>query len=37
MPILKPREVIVILNALGFIEVRQLASHPSSDPAAERP
>ena len=27
VPVLKPREVIAILNALGFIEVRQRGSH----------
>jgi predicted RNA binding protein YcfA (HicA-like mRNA interferase family) len=27
IPVLKPREVIAILNALGFIEVRQRGSH----------
>lgn len=26
-PVLKPREVIAVLNALGFIEVRQRGSH----------
>ncbi|MGI9078217.1 MAG: type II toxin-antitoxin system HicA family toxin [Gemmatimonadaceae bacterium] len=26
-PVLKPREVIAILNALGLIEVRQRGSH----------
>lgn len=25
VPVLKPREVIAILNALGFAEVRQIA------------
>lgn len=27
IPVLKPREVIVVLNALGFVEVRQRGSH----------
>ena len=27
IPVLKPREVIAILKALGFIEVRQRGSH----------
>ena len=27
IPVLKPREVIAILNALGFAEVRQRGSH----------
>ena len=27
IPVLKPREVIAILNALGFREVRQRGSH----------
>ena len=27
IPVLKPREVIAILNALGFFEVRQRGSH----------
>lgn len=27
LPILKPREVIVLLEALGFTEVRQRGSH----------
>lgn len=27
VPVLKPREVVAILNALGFIEVRQRGSH----------
>ena len=27
VPVLKPREVIAILDALGFIEVRQRGSH----------
>lgn len=27
IPVLKPREVVAILNALGFIEVRQRGSH----------
>jgi predicted RNA binding protein YcfA (HicA-like mRNA interferase family) len=27
VPVLKPREVIAILNVLGFIEVRQRGSH----------
>ena len=27
IPVLKPREVIAILSALGFIEVRQRGSH----------
>ncbi|MGV3626218.1 MAG: type II toxin-antitoxin system HicA family toxin [Betaproteobacteria bacterium] len=27
IPVLKPREVIAILNALGFTEVRQRGSH----------
>jgi len=27
VPVLKPREVIAILNALGFSEVRQRGSH----------
>lgn len=27
VPVLKPREVIAILNALGFTEVRQRGSH----------
>ena len=27
VPVLKPREVVAILNALGFAEVRQRASH----------
>ena len=27
IPVLKPREVIAILNALGFSEVRQRGSH----------
>jgi predicted RNA binding protein YcfA (HicA-like mRNA interferase family) len=27
IPVLRPREVIAILNALGFIEVRQRGSH----------
>lgn len=27
IPVLKPREVIAILNALGFDEVRQRGSH----------
>jgi predicted RNA binding protein YcfA (HicA-like mRNA interferase family) len=27
VPILKPREVIAILTALGFVEVRQRGSH----------
>jgi len=27
VPALKPREVIAILNALGFVEVRQRGSH----------
>ncbi len=27
IPVLNPREVIAILNALGFIEVRQRGSH----------
>ena len=27
LPVLKPREVIAILNALGFAEVRQRGSH----------
>jgi predicted RNA binding protein YcfA (HicA-like mRNA interferase family) len=27
VPVLKPREVIAILNALGFSEVRQRCSH----------
>jgi len=27
IPVLKPREVITILEALGFIEVRQRGSH----------
>ena len=26
-PVLKPREVVAILNKLGFIEVRQRGSH----------
>ena len=26
-PVLKPREVIAILNKLGFIEIRQRGSH----------
>jgi predicted RNA binding protein YcfA (HicA-like mRNA interferase family) len=27
IPVLKPREVITILEALGFVEVRQRGSH----------
>jgi predicted RNA binding protein YcfA (HicA-like mRNA interferase family) len=27
IPVIKPREVIAILNALGFVEVRQRGSH----------
>ncbi len=27
IPVLKPREVIAILTALGFVEVRQRGSH----------
>ena len=27
IPVLKPREVIAILKALGFVEVRQRGSH----------
>ena len=27
VPVLKPREVVAILNAIGFIEVRQRGSH----------
>lgn len=27
VPVLKPREVIALLNALGFVEVRQRGSH----------
>jgi predicted RNA binding protein YcfA (HicA-like mRNA interferase family) len=27
IPVLKPREVVAILNALGFVEVRQRGSH----------
>ncbi|MBI3416206.1 MAG: type II toxin-antitoxin system HicA family toxin [Verrucomicrobia bacterium] len=27
VPVLKPREVIRILKALGFVEVRQVGSH----------
>ncbi len=27
IPVLKPREVIAILNALGFVEARQRGSH----------
>lgn len=27
VPVLKPREVVVILTALGFVEVRQRGSH----------
>jgi predicted RNA binding protein YcfA (HicA-like mRNA interferase family) len=27
VPVLKPREVIAILTALGFVEVRQRGSH----------
>jgi predicted RNA binding protein YcfA (HicA-like mRNA interferase family) len=27
VPVLKPRQVIAILNALGFVEVRQRGSH----------
>jgi predicted RNA binding protein YcfA (HicA-like mRNA interferase family) len=27
VPILKPREVITLLEALGFVEVRQRGSH----------
>lgn len=27
IPVLKPREVVTILNALGFVEVRQRGSH----------
>ena len=27
IPILKPREIITILSALGFVEVRQRGSH----------
>lgn len=27
IPVLKPREVIALLNAIGFIEVRQRGSH----------
>jgi predicted RNA binding protein YcfA (HicA-like mRNA interferase family) len=27
VPVLKPREVIALLNALGFTEVRQRGSH----------
>ena len=27
VPVLRPREVIAILNALGFVEVRQRGSH----------
>jgi len=27
IPVLKPREVIAILNELGFIQVRQRGSH----------
>jgi predicted RNA binding protein YcfA (HicA-like mRNA interferase family) len=27
LPVLKPREVIALLEALGFIEVRQRGSH----------
>jgi predicted RNA binding protein YcfA (HicA-like mRNA interferase family) len=27
LPVLKPREVVAILNKLGFIEVRQRGSH----------
>ena len=27
VPVLKPREVIAVLNALGFSEVRQRGSH----------
>ena len=27
IPVLKPREVIAILNTLGFVEVRQRGSH----------
>ena len=27
VPVLKPREVVAILNALGFAEVRQRGSH----------
>ena len=27
IPVLKPREVIAILEALGFVEVRQRGSH----------
>jgi predicted RNA binding protein YcfA (HicA-like mRNA interferase family) len=27
LPVFKPREVAVLLNALGFVEVRQRGSH----------
>ena len=27
IPVLKPREVIALLNALGFVEARQRGSH----------
>ena len=27
IPVLRPREVIAILNSLGFVEVRQRGSH----------
>jgi predicted RNA binding protein YcfA (HicA-like mRNA interferase family) len=27
LPVLKPREVVLLLEALGFIEVRQRGSH----------
>ena len=27
VPVLKPREVVLILSALGFVEVRQRGSH----------
>ncbi len=27
LPVLKPREIIVLLEALGFVEIRQRGSH----------
>ena len=32
VPVLKPREVIAILNSLGFAEVRQRGSHKQFRP-----
>jgi len=30
LPVLKPREVISILEAMGFVTVRQRGAHPTS-------